>query len=58
MGKYHEEYEGKCPNGEHDIAESAQKCGRCGIVLCELCGSDEHFTSEGHDLSNPAYWGV
>jgi hypothetical protein len=58
MGKYHEEYQGKCPDGEHDIRVSASKCGKCGIDLCELCGSDEHFTSEGHDLSRPEYWGV
>ena len=47
-----------CPPDEHDISESAFRCGRCGVVLCDICGSDEHFTGDGHDLSNPRYWGV
>jgi len=44
--------------GSHDIGESATKCGVCGVVLCDLCQSDEHFVGEGHDLNNPRYWGV
>ena len=48
-----------CPPGvEHDISESATKCGRCGVDLCDLCQSDEHFTGQGHNLNHPAYWGV
>jgi hypothetical protein len=47
-----------CRLDDHDTNESAQCCGRCGVVLCDLCGSDEHFTSQGHDLSHPAYWGI
>ena len=44
--------------GEHDISQSATTCGRCGVVLCDLCGSDQHFTGQGHDLSRPEYWGI
>ena len=47
-----------CMDGDHDIRVSATECGRCGVVLCDLCGSDEHYTSDGHDLSDPRYWGV
>ena len=48
-----------CPPGaEHDIGQSATECGRCGVALCDLCGSDQHFTGDGHDLSSPRYWGV
>jgi hypothetical protein len=48
----------KCAPDAHDIRRSATECGRCGAHLCELCGSDAHATHEGHDLSNPRYWGV
>jgi hypothetical protein len=48
-----------CPDGQpHDVRESARKCGRCGAELCEICMSDAHRTSDGHDLSRPEYWGV
>jgi hypothetical protein len=47
-----------CAEGEHDTRVSAQKCGACGKDLCDLCGSSEHFTADGHDLSSPRYWGI
>ncbi len=47
-----------CAQGAHDINKSAFSCGACGKLLCEVCGSDEHRTNEGHDLNNPMYWGV
>jgi len=48
-----------CPPGtEHDIRVSATTCGKCGVALCELCQSDQHFVSDGHDLSHPSLWGV
>jgi hypothetical protein len=45
-------------SGEHSTQISASKCDICGVDLCDLCGSDEHFVGEGHDLNNPRYWGV
>ena len=39
------------PNGDSE-------CTKCGAFLCDICRSDEHSTSDGHDLSNPRYWGV
>lgn len=47
-----------CPNDDHDIAKSATECGKCGAILCDLCMTDAHYTSDGHDLSDPRYWGV
>lgn len=47
-----------CAQGEHDVRKSAFECGACGKQLCEICGSDEHRTHEGHDLNSPRYWGV
>lgn len=47
-----------CPNDQHDQAKSFDRCGRCGADLCQLCGTDSHFTSDGHDLSHPSLWGV
>lgn len=47
-----------CLQGEHDYSKSAIKCARCGADLCDLCMADDHFVSEGHDLSDPRYWGV
>lgn len=42
---------------EHNPNDTTE-CRDCGAFLCELCGSDQHSTGEGHDLSNPRYWGV
>lgn len=47
-----------CANDQHDQAKSFDRCGRCGADLCQLCGTDSHFTSDGHDLSHPSLWGV
>lgn len=47
-----------CPNDEHDQRKDFEKCGICHATLCTLCGTDRHFTSEGHDLDRPEYWGV
>ena len=47
-----------CPNDTHDTRKSADKCEVCGAILCELCYTDSHYTSDGHDLSDPRYWGV
>jgi hypothetical protein len=58
MRKANSDIKNLCPNDEHDIRKSASHCGACGADLCELCGTDAHFTSDGHDLSHPAYWGV
>lgn len=42
----------------HPNTVDTGECPDCGAFTCELCGSDQHSTSEGHDLSNPRYWGV
>lgn len=47
-----------CLNYEHDVRVSAQQCGKCGAVLCDICMSDQHYTGDGHDLNDPRYWGV
>ena len=47
----------ECAIDGHDMSKT-HTCVRCGKDLCEICGSDEHRTSEGHDLNNPRYWGV
>lgn len=47
-----------CPNDEHDQRKDFEKCGICHAVLCTICGTDYHFTSDGHDLNDPRYWGV
>jgi len=46
-----------CAPGEHSPIDP-NKCTKCGIELCELCGSDEHFVGDGHNLNDPRYWGV
>lgn len=46
------------PDDHEHSADDLTECSDCGAFLCELCGSDQHSTSEGHDLSNPRYWGV
>lgn len=47
-----------CLDDIHDTRKSAEACGLCRAVLCSLCGTDRHYTSDGHDLSDPRYWGV
>lgn len=58
MRKANGDIKNLCPNDTHDQAKDFEKCGRCGAQLCTLCGTDAHYTSDGHDLSNPRYWGV
>jgi len=47
-----------CPDDTHDTRKSAQECGLCRAVLCDICGTDYHYTSDGHDLNWPGYWGI
>lgn len=47
-----------CLNDEHDIRKSAEKCGNCQAILCAICGTDYHYTGDGHDLNLPQYWGI
>lgn len=53
-----DEIENLCPNDNHSIRKSAEICDICHAILCSLCGTDKHYTSQGHDLNNPAYWGI
>lgn len=47
-----------CREDTHDTRKSAEECGVCHAILCSICGTDRHHTSDGHDLSDPRYWGV
>lgn len=47
-----------CPDDIHDTHISAEECSECGAILCAICGTDRHYTSDGHDLNDPRYWGV
>lgn len=47
-----------CPDDIHNNRKSAEECDDCRCVLCAICGTDRHHTSEGHDLNWPGYWGI
>jgi hypothetical protein len=47
-----------CPDDIHNQSKDFEKCSDCGAVLCTICGTDRHYTGDGHDLNDPRYWGV